>query len=94
MLGSPMGASVIPGSVGLVGMAFAVLVSVGSKMAGSGESVMNSVEAVSMVLVRVIVTPVVPGNVTILVTVTAEVNVEQNVGGFVGVGVMARELFR
>jgi hypothetical protein len=36
MLGSPMGASVIPGSVGLVGMAFTVLVSVGSKTAGSG----------------------------------------------------------
>ena len=46
-----------------------------------------------MVLVRVIVTPVVPGNVTILVTVMAEVTVEQNVGSFVGVGVMARELF-
>jgi hypothetical protein len=55
---------------------------------------MNSVEAVSMVLVRVIVTPVSPGNVTILVTVMAEVNVKQNVGGFVGVGVMTRELFR
>lgn len=36
MLGSSMGASVIPGSVGLVGMAFTVLVLVGSKTAGSG----------------------------------------------------------
>ena len=36
MLGSPMGASVIPGSVGPVGMAFTVLVLVESKMAGSG----------------------------------------------------------
>jgi hypothetical protein len=36
MLGSPMGASVISGSVGLVGMAFTVLVLVGSKTAGSG----------------------------------------------------------
>jgi len=36
MLGSPVGAPVVPGSVGLVGMVFTVLVLVGSKTAGSG----------------------------------------------------------